>query len=55
MAGPSDFDFESFKKELFKEIRDETRQIVRDMMVKMIGKMRFDEEDTKLEPFLVSH
>ena len=33
MAGPSDFDFESFKKEfLEKKIRDEARQIVRDMM-----------------------
>ena len=32
MAGPSNFDFESFKKELLEEIRDEARQIVRDMM-----------------------
>ena len=47
MAGPSNFDFESFKKEFLKEIGDETRQIVRDVMAKMIGKMPFDEEDTE--------
>ena len=35
MAGPSDFDFESFKKELLEEIRDEARQIVRDMMAEL--------------------
>ena len=33
MAGPSGFDSESFKKELLEEIRNEARQIVRDMMV----------------------
>ena len=33
MAGPSNFDFESFKKKLLEEIRDETRQIVRDMII----------------------
>ena len=52
MAGSSDFDFESFKKELLKEIRDETRQIVRDMMAKMVGKMPFDEEETKTRTVL---
>ena len=32
MVGPSNFDFESFKKELLEEIRNEARQIVRDIM-----------------------
>ena len=35
MAGPFDFYFESFKKELLEEIRDEARQIVRDMMAEL--------------------
>ena len=32
MAGPSGFDSESFKKELLEEIRNEARQMIRDMM-----------------------
>ena len=52
MARPSDFDFESFKKELLKAIRDETRKIVKDMIVKMIGKMSFNEEDTETRSVL---
>ena len=52
MAGPSNFDFESFKKEILKEIGDETWQIVRDMMAKMSGKMPFDEEDTEIKTIL---
>ena len=35
MARPFDFDFESFKKKLLKEIRNEARQIVRDMMAEL--------------------
>ena len=35
MAGHSNFDFESFKKELLKEIRNKTRQIVKDMMAEL--------------------
>ena len=54
MVGPSDFDFdfESFKKELLKEIEDETRQIVRDMMAKRLGKIPLDEEDTETRTIL---
>ena len=46
------FDVESFKKELLKEIRNEARQIVRDMMDKRIGKMPLDEEDNKTRTVL---
>ena len=35
MVGPSDFDSESFKKELLEEIRNEARQMIRDMMAKL--------------------
>ena len=35
MAGPSNFDFESFKKELLEEIRNEARQMIRDMMTEL--------------------
>ena len=35
MAGPSDFDFESFKKELLEEIRNEAQQMIRDMMAEL--------------------
>ena len=52
MASPSNFDVESFKKQLLKEIGDETRQIVRDIMAKMIRKMPFDEEDTETRTVL---
>ena len=52
MVGPSDFDFESFKKELLEEIKDEARQIVRDMMAKRIKKMPLDEEDTETRTVL---
>ena len=45
MAGPSNFDFESFKQELLKEIRDETWQMIRDMVAEMVGKMPFNEEN----------
>ena len=47
MVEPSDFDFKSFKKELLKEIEDETWQIVKDMIAKRIGKMPLDEEETE--------
>ena len=52
MVGTYDFDFESFKKKLLKEIGDKTRQIVRDMMAKMIKKMPFNEEDTETRTIL---
>ena len=45
MLGPYNFDFESFKKELLKLIEDETRQMVRDMVVEIVGKMPFNKED----------
>ena len=32
MAGPFNFNFESFQKDLLEEIRNEARQMVRDMM-----------------------
>ena len=35
MAGPSGFDSESFKKELLEEIRNEARQMIRDMMAEL--------------------
>ena len=35
MVGPSDFDFESFKKELLEEIRNEAQQMIRDMMAEL--------------------
>ena len=35
MVGPSGFDSESFKKELLEEIRNEARQMIRDMMVEL--------------------
>ena len=35
MTGLSNFDFESFKKELLEEIRNEARQMVRDMMAEL--------------------
>ena len=41
MAGPSNFDFETFKK----EIKDDMRQMVRDIFVEIVGKMRVNEED----------
>ena len=48
MAGPSNFDFESFRRELLKEMRDDMqqmrddmRQLIRDMVAEMVGKMPF--------------
>ena len=41
MAGPSNFDFKTFKK----EIKDDIRQMVRDMFTEMVGKMPINEED----------
>ena len=35
MVGPSGFDSESFKKELLEEIRNEARQMIRDMMAEL--------------------
>ena len=37
MAGSSGFDSESFKKELLEEIRNEARQMIRDMMTELRG------------------
>ena len=39
MTGPFNFDFESFKQELLKEMRDKTWQMIRDMVAEMVGKM----------------
>ena len=50
MAGP--FDFESFKKELLKEIRDDMRQMIKDMFAEVVGKMPTNEEDTETMTFL---
>ena len=52
MVGPSNFDFESFKQKLLKEIGDETRQIIRDMVAEMVGKMPFNKEDSKTRTVL---
>ena len=35
MAGPSGFDSKSFEKELLEEIRNEARQMIRDMMAEL--------------------
>ena len=48
MVGPSNFNFETFKK----EIKDDMRQMVRDMFAKITGKMHFDEEDTETRTIL---
>ena len=53
MAGPSNFNVESFKQKLLKEFGDETGQMIRDMVAEMVRKMPFNEEDFKSTPPLV--
>ena len=48
MAGPSNFDFDTFKK----EIKDYMQQMVRDMFVEMVGKMPINEEDSQTRTVL---
>ena len=48
MAGPYNFDFETFKK----EIKDDMRQMVRDMFTEMVGKMPINEEDSQTRTIL---
>ena len=52
MIGPSNFDIESFKKKLSKEIEDDMWQMVRDMFAEMVGKMPLGEEDSKTRTIL---
>ena len=47
MARPSDFDVETFKKELLKEIGDDMRQIIRDIVAEMVRKIPFGEQDSE--------
>ena len=48
MAGPSDFDFKTFKK----EIKDDMRQMVRNIFIEMKGKMPVNEKDFKTRTIL---
>ena len=48
MAGPSNFDFETFKK----EIKDDMRKMVRDIFAEIVGKMRVNEEDCQTKSIL---
>ena len=48
MVGPSNFDFKTFKK----EIKDDMRQMVRDMFADMVGKMPVNEEDSQTKTVL---
>ena len=48
MAGSSNFDFKIFKK----KIKDDMRQMVRDMFAEMVGKMPLGEEDSKTRTIL---
>ena len=48
MAGPSDFDFETFKK----EIKDDMCQMVKDMFIEMKEKRLIKEENTKTRTVL---
>ena len=48
MAGPSDFNFETFKK----EIKDDMCQMVRDMFIEMKEKRLIKEENTKTRTVL---
>ena len=52
MAGPSNFDVESFKQELLKEIEDDMWQMIKDIFVEMVGKTPTNEEDTKTKTVL---
>ena len=52
MAGPSNFDVESFKQEIFKEFSDEMRQMIKDMVAKMVGKMPFGKENSEIRTIL---
>ena len=52
MAGPSNFDIESFKKELLKEIGDDMRQMIKDMFAEVVEKTPTNEEDTKTRTIL---
>ena len=56
IIGPTNFDFESFKKEILKEIEDKTWKMIRDMITEMVEKMPLGEEEFKTrtivgEPF----
>ena len=48
MARPSNFDFETFKK----EIKDDMWQMIRDMFAEMVGKMSVNEEDSQTRTIL---
>ena len=52
MAEPSNFDVESFKKELLKEIGEDMRRMVRDMFAEMVGKMPTNEKDSQIRTVL---
>ena len=52
MSGPSNFDIELFKHELLKEIKDDTQQMIKDMVAKIVGKMLFNEEDSETRTVL---
>ena len=48
MVGPSNFNFKTFKN----EIKDDMRQMVRDMFAEMVGKMPVNEEDSQTRTIL---
>ena len=48
MSGLFDFNYDSFKQEILKELRDEIRQMCIDMIAKIAGKRPIEEEDFEI-------